>query len=133
MKCSPCRHNREGPAGMRDLDDIRRFEYRRPRMATGFNVEFVAGGESFQGLCRDVSDAGIRAEFDGPIIVGGDGLLILRPRTGVLELRAHVAYIEKRQVGLLFLFETSWEHSMTLEFIDSIARDAGAAPVVRFP
>ncbi len=117
---------------MRDLDSIRSFIFREPRMTTGFRVDFVTGGPSFRGLCRDVSDTGIRAEFDDPLIVGGSGLLILRPPTGVLELRAQVAYIEKRQVGLLFLFETLWERRMTIEFIAAIANDGGASPRIRF-
>jgi hypothetical protein len=105
---------------MRAVDIIRTFVYREPRMKTGFQVEFSSGGPQFRGLCKDVSEAGIRAEFDDPITVGSSGLLILRPPTGVLELRAQVAYIEKRQVGLLFLFQTSWERRMTIEFIASI-------------
>ena len=116
---------------MRDVDSIRTFVYREPRMKTGFQVEFSCGGPQFWGFCRDVSEAGIRAEFDDPITVGSSGLLILRPPTGVLELRAQVAYVEKRQVGLLFLFETPWERRMTIEFIAAIADDAGAAPIVR--
>jgi hypothetical protein len=108
------------------VDSLRRFVYRQPRMATGFHVDFVVAGPPFHGLCRDVSDAGIRAEFDDAIIVGSCGLLILRPRTGVLELRAQVAYIEKQQVGLLFLFETSWERRMTVDFIAAIIQDLGA-------
>lgn len=120
-----------GLTGTRDLDSIRRFVYREPRMATGFNVDFLAGGSPVRGLCRDVSDTGIRAEFDDPLILGDTGLLTLRPPTGVLELRAQIAYIEKRQVGLLFLFETVWERRMTVEFIAAIANDAGTAPIVR--
>ena len=116
---------------MRVLDGIRRFTYREPRMAAGFRVEFVTAGSPSRGLCRDVSDAGIRAEFDDPLTVGGCGLLILRPPTGVLELRAQVAYIEKQQVGLLFLFETSWERRMTMEFIAAIGNDGGRSPIVR--
>jgi hypothetical protein len=116
---------------MRDLDSIRRFVYREPRMATGFHVDFLAGGSPLRGLCRDVSDTGIRAEFDDPLILGDTGLLTLRPPTGVLELRAQIAYVEKRQVGLLFLFETPWERRMTIEFIAAIADDAGTAPIVR--
>ena len=116
---------------MRDLDSIRRFVYREPRMAGGFHVDFVPEGSPFRGLCRDISEAGVRAEFDDPIIVGDSGLLILRPPTGVLELRAQVAYIEKRQVGLLFLFETPWQRRMTGEFIAAIAHHAGMAPIVR--
>lgn len=84
----------------------------------------------FSGFCRDVSNAGIRGEFEGPIIVGSDGLLILRPSIGVLELHARVAYIENRQVGLLFLFERPWERTTTLEFIAEITKGAGANPVV---
>ncbi len=116
---------------MRDLDSIRRFVYREPRTTTGFHVDFSAGGSPLRGLCRDVSDTGIRAEFDDPIILGDTGLLILRPPTGVLELRAQVAYIEKRQVGLLFILETPWERRMTVEFIAAIANHAGTAPIVR--
>ena len=97
------------------------------RIPRGFRYR----GSPFRGLCRDVSDAGIRAEFDDPLTVGGSGLLILRPPTGVLELRAQVAYIEKQQVGLLFLFETSWERRMTIEFIAAIANDGAGSALVR--
>jgi PilZ domain len=117
---------------MRDLDSIRRFVYRDPRTTTGFKVDFIAAGTPLRGLCRDVSDAGIRAEFDDPLTVGDSGLLILRPPTGVLELRAQVAYMEKRQVGLLFIFETPWERTLTIEFIAAIANDPGTSAIVRF-
>jgi hypothetical protein len=100
-------------------------------MAGGFHVDFAPEGSPFRGLCRDISEAGVRAEFDDPIIVGDSGLLILRPPTGVLEVRAQVAYIEKHQVGLLFLFETPWQRRMTTEFIAAIAKHAGMAPIVR--
>jgi len=113
---------------MEHSESMRRFVYREPRMATGFHVDFVADGARRRGLCRDVSDAGIRAEFNESIILGSCGLLILRPRNGVLELRAQVAYIEKRQVGLLFLFETSWERTMTVEFIAAIIKDMVPGP-----
>lgn len=101
---------------------MRDFVYRKPRMKTGFQVEFSCEGPPFLGLCKDVSEAGIRAEFDDPIVVGSSGLLILRPPTGVLELRAQVAYIERRQVGLLFLFQTPWESRMTMEFLADIEK-----------
>ena len=117
---------------MRDLDTIRRFVYREPRTSTGFNVTFIAEGTPRNGLCRDVSETGIRAEFDDPLAVEDSGLLILRPPTGVLELRAQVAYVEKRQVGLLFIFETPWERMMTIEFVAAIANDPGTSAIFRF-
>lgn len=115
---------------MRDSGSIRRFVFRKPRMSTGFAVDFLARSSPSYGLCRDVSDQGIRAEFDAPLIVGDSGLLILRPPNGVLELCAQIAYIEKRQVGLLFLFETPWERRMTIEFVAAIVNDASTAPIV---
>jgi hypothetical protein len=79
-----------------------------------------------------MSDTGIRAEFGDPVAMGASGLLILSPPSGLLELRAQVAYIEKRQVGLLFLFETPWERTMTIEFIAAIANEPGTSAIVRF-
>src|SRR5258708_17413205 len=88
---------RSGHTIMRDLNSTRRFEYRRPRTTTGFSVDFVVGGETLHGLCRNVSDAGIRAEFDGPVpvVVGSFGLLILRHPTRLLKIEAQVDYFEK--------------------------------------
>lgn len=118
---------------MGGLDSMRQFVYREPRMATGFQVDFVVGDSRFHGFCRDVSEAGIRAEFEDAIIESSCGLLILRPRTGVLELRAQVAYVEKLQVGLLFLFETPWERTMTVEFIAGILKGTDLPPAVSIP
>jgi hypothetical protein len=113
---------------MSDVDSFRNFQYREPRLKTGFGVDFVVDGELFSGVCRDVSSAGIRGEFEGPVTVGSDGLLILHPPFGVLELHARVAYIEKRQVGIVFLLETPWERTTTLEFIAAIAKVTGTNP-----
>ncbi len=114
------------------MDSIRRFVYREPRTSTAFRVNFIAAGPPLHGSCRDISETGIRAEFDDPIAIGDSGLLILRPPTGVLEMRAQVAYIEKRQVGLVFLFETPWERTMMIEFIAAIANDPSTSAIVRF-
>jgi len=101
---------------MSDLDGVRRFEYRPSRIAAGIDVEFKTGGETIQGSCKDVSDTGIRASFDGSVVVGGSGVLTLRHAIGVLALEAQVAYMDKSQVGLTFLFKTNWEREITAEY-----------------
>jgi len=106
---------------------MRRFEYRLPRTTTGFRVEFVVGGETFHGLCRDISDAGIRAEFDDPVAIGSFGVLILRHPSRSLKVEAQVAYIEKYQVGFSFLAQTPQEHVMTMEFIALITNHSSAS------
>lgn len=116
-----------------DPSRVRRFEYRPCRIAAGFDIDFVSGGETFHGLCRDVSDAGIRATLDSSVDVGRSGLLILRHPTGVLELEAQVAYTDNRQVGFVFLFETPWECALTIEYMTSIANREVPFFIVRFP
>lgn len=118
---------------MRDMKSIRKFEYRPCRIETGFDVDFVAGGETLSGLCRDVSDTGIRVKLDGSVAVGDSGILILRHPTGVLKLEAHVAYIDKCHVGFVFAFETQRERAMAIEFMAVIAHRSSASMVVRFP
>jgi hypothetical protein len=118
---------------MSEPESIRKFEYRPCRVVTGFNVEFVTAGETLQGLCRDVSDSGIRARFDGSVAVGDAGLLILRHPAGVLEIEAQVAYIDKFQVGLEFRFKTTWERELTIEYIALIVSQSAESQVVPFP
>jgi hypothetical protein len=118
---------------MTDANNIREFEYRPCRITTAFNIDFVTGGEMLHGMCTDVSNSGIRASLDGSVAVGSSGLLILRHPIGVLELEAQVAYIEKSEVAIVFLFKTPWECSMTIEYMASIANQVAPSPVIRLP
>jgi len=106
---------------MSNMESIRKFEYRRSRMKTGFGVDFVSDGETFHGICGDVSEGGIRAEFSGSLVVGRSGLLILRHPTGILKLEAQVAYIENHWAGLVFLFKTPLDCELAIQFVASIS------------
>jgi PilZ domain len=122
---------------MSSLDSIRKFEYRPFRMRIGFDVDFEVEGMTLHGSCRDVSDAGIRVEFYGAVVVGSSGVLTLHylkhyPTSG-LSVEAHVAYVEKYQVGLVFLFKTQCQRDLTMDFITTIANLTAAPIVVRFP
>jgi hypothetical protein len=118
---------------MTEPSSIRKFEYRPCRIAAGVGVDFVVGGDTLHGMCKDVSNSGIRATLNGSVAVGNSGFLTLRHPIGVLELEAQVAYIEELQVGLEFLFKTTWECAMTIEFVASIANHSTTALAVRFP
>jgi len=48
---------------MTEPTSIRKFEYRPCRVTTGFDVDYIVGNETFIGLCRDVSDTGIRVKL----------------------------------------------------------------------
>lgn len=113
----------KGPCRMSDLESVRKFEFRPCRMKAGFDVTFVAGEETVHGVCRDLGGTGVRAEFDGSVTIGTSGELILRHPSGVLNLEAQVAYIEKSQVGLVFLFKTPSERALIARLIGAIAND----------
>lgn len=118
---------------MIDLKHVRKFEYRPCRITTGFDVDFAVGDEILFGRCRDVSDTGIRVAFDGSVVVGDSGLLTLRHPMGILKLEAHVAYIDKTHVGLVFDFETPRERSATAEYMAGIASHGDVSTIIEFP
>jgi hypothetical protein len=118
---------------MKNQQSIRRFEYRPCRITAGFDLEFVADGKTLLGLCTDVSDEGIRATLDGSVVVGSFGLVVFRHSAGLLELEAQVTYIDRCQVGLVFLFQTSWERAMITSLIASIQNNPDDSLVVPFP
>jgi len=103
---------------MSNLPTIRKFEYRLCRIKIGFNVDFIVEGLTYHGICKDISNKGIRAEFDVPLAVGSSGLLIFRPSTRVLTVAATVAYTRNRQTGLVFANETPLGLEATTEVID---------------
>ena len=90
-------------------------------MKTGFSVDFISDGETLQGICGDVSDAGIRAEFSGYLDVGRSGLLVLRHPKGILKLEAQVTYTEKHWAGFVFVFKKPSDCDQAIEFVASIS------------
>jgi len=118
---------------MTDLKSIRKFEYRPCRITTGFDIEFIVGDETFIGICRDVSDTGIRVKLEGSVVVGDSGLLTLRHPMGLFKIEAQVAYIDNAFVGLIFDFETQRERTATAEFMTALANHAAASLLVQYP
>ena len=111
-------------------DSVRKFEYRPCRITAGFDLEYVAEGKTLHGLCEDVSNEGIRATLDGSVVVGSFGLVIFGHSTGVLELQAQVAYIDRCHVGLVFLFPTPWERGIITSLIASIQKGTGDSQII---
>jgi hypothetical protein len=117
---------------MKDLETVRKFEYRPCRIDTGFNVEFIAGQLKLHGQCRDVSNAGIRAKLDGQVVVGSSGTLTLHHPRSVLELEAQVIYMDKGHAGFAFKFQSPLEAEMTSAYIAAIVNSKASPLVVRF-
>jgi hypothetical protein len=96
-------------------------------MKADFGVDFIAEDDVLHGICKDVNDTGMRAQFDCLVAAGRTGLLILRHPCGELKLEARVAYVERDQVVLVFNFKTSSEYETAVQFIAS-TQDPIAVP-----
>ena len=107
----------------KDLDSVRKFEYRLFRISAGFAVSFVLDNQIFRGLCKDISDTGIRAEFDGPLLPGAEGSLTLHHRTGDSKFDARVAHSRSGEVGIEFVFQAPWQHEMAIQAVAAIVND----------
>ena len=96
---------------------MRKLEYRHPRKISIFNIEFVVDGTPIRGLCKDVSQDGIRAGLDTHTPIGSTGTLKLRHPMRLLTINARLTYLDKAEVGLAFLFEDSDERDAVTEFV----------------
>ena len=102
---------------MNETAKVRRYVFRQSRAKVAFPVDFLVGGEIFHGVCRNTSDAGIRAEFDRSLVVGSSGLLVLHRLGAALKLEARVAYMDAGDVGLEFTFKSNLVHARVIGFI----------------
>jgi hypothetical protein len=118
---------------MSDPNSVRKFEYRPCRITTGFDVDFTAGEKTIHGICKNVSNSGIRATFYDPVAAGSSGVLVLRHPIGVLKLEAMIVYVEESQVGFEFLCQTPRECATTSQFMDSIVDQSASSLIIRFP
>jgi hypothetical protein len=71
--------------------------------------------------------------LEGSVAVGDSGVLTLRHPTGILKVQAHVAYLDKGHVGLVFVFEAPWERTAVIEYIAAIASLEVTSMIVGFP
>ena len=96
---------------------VRKLEYRSPRLASAISVALEMNGILIRGYSTDISESGICARFGQEIPVGATGLLSLHHRDGPLTRRARVAYIEGRTVGLSFLPDQPQEGPHTIALV----------------
>lgn len=98
------------------MENIRTFEYRPRRIETGFAVDFESPARTSQGVCWNMAETGIRAEFAMPVRLGEVGKLTLFHTGKVLQIGAEVAYVNGRQAGLIFRFQSEAERELAADF-----------------
>lgn len=96
---------------------MRTLEYRSPRLAMDFCVDFVTGTALFRGTCVDVNGEGLRASFDLPVPKSLVGSLILHHPLCRASIPARVVYLLKDQVGFVFFDHTRRDQDVLFHFM----------------
>ncbi|HEV2134606.1 MAG TPA: PilZ domain-containing protein [Terracidiphilus sp.] len=91
------------------MANIRTFQYRPRRVETGFAVDFECAGRTNQGVCWNMAETGMRAEFASAVHLGDFGQLALYHAGIVLQIDAEVTHVNGRQAGLSFRFQNDRE------------------------
>lgn len=98
------------------MANIRTFQYRPRRVETGFAVDFECAGRTNQGVCWNMAETGMRAEFASAVHVGEIGQLTLYHAGIILQIDAEVTHVNGRQAGLIFRLQSPQECGQAAEF-----------------
>lgn len=94
---------------MNSLKNVRSFRYRPTRIQAGFKVKFITDSGLVEGICRNISGEGMRAELLDSLDVGTCGQVILYHPSRTIELEARIAYQDGGESAFVFQFRSAWE------------------------
>ena len=90
-------------------------------------LEFVVQGIPVRGRSRDLSEKGLFAFLEEPVLAGTQGRVRLQIESCSVEIAAEVAYAELREVGLRFEFRSTAEQAFVQMLVKVVSRTAGKA------
>ena len=89
---------------------MRRFLYRLPRFRTEVPLDFIVGDTVFLGVCVNISESGLRANFSLPVVPGSEGLITLYWNDVGYQSHALVESVKQDEARIRFLFQSNEEH-----------------------
>jgi hypothetical protein len=99
---------------------MRPLEYRSPRVASAFRIDFRAGTERFRGNCIDISQSGVRGRFLEELPLDLEGELTLLYPGYEATFPARVVYVLEGQVGFTFLERPGFDRSALTQFLAAL-------------
>lgn len=94
---------------MNSLKNVRSFRYRPTRVQAGFKVRFATESGLVEGICRNISGEGMRAELLDNLEAGTSGQVTLYHPSRTVELEAKIAYQDGGESAFVFQFRSAWE------------------------
>ena len=103
---------------------MQKFDYRSPRFAVDFPVQFTIKQSTLPGRCKDISKDGMRLELRHPTPPDAFGTVLLSYRDWPLEFSVRVAHTGATHNGVEFSYKTHQERDAVAHLIASLAISA---------
>ena len=99
---------------------MRDLLYRLPRFATDFPVDVIIGEMALLGVCKNISETGMRGEFRQRVPLHTRGVVRLNHAHKSMELQAEVVHYAHFQMAFHFLFQSEAERLRLCEFARAV-------------
>ncbi len=99
---------------------MRDLFYRLPRFAADFPVDVIIGEMAILGVCKNISETGMRGEFRHRLPLETEGLIRLNHPQRNMELRGKVVHYAQYQMAFHFLFQSEVERNRLCEFARAV-------------
>jgi hypothetical protein len=116
-----------------DSPYMRDLFYRLPRFAADFPVDVIIGEMAILGVCKNISETGMRGEFRHRLPIDTEGLIRLNHPQRSMELRGKVVNYAQYQMAFHFLFQSEQERKKLIEFARAANVVGSALKVVAPP
>ena len=99
---------------------MRDLLYRLPRFSVDFPVDVIVGEIAILGLCKNISETGMRGEFRQRLPLQTEGLIRLNHPQQSMEIRGRMIHFARFDMAFLFLFQSEAERRRLYEFARSV-------------
>ena len=99
---------------------MRDLLYRLPRFSADFPVDVIVGETAILGVCKNISETGMRGEFRQRLPLETEGLIRLNHPQQSMELWAKVVHYERFQMAFHFCFQSEAERLKLCEFARAV-------------
>ncbi len=99
---------------------MRDLLYRLPRHMADFPVDIIVGEIAILGVCKDISDHGMRGEFRHRLPLDTEGLIRLNPPMLSMELKGILVHATQTQMSFEFKFQSEAERRKLADFARAV-------------
>jgi len=100
--------------------NMRKFDYRSPRFSIDLPVTFMQGRSTQLGRCKEISEEGMKIEFNDPASLNSYGAAYLICDDLGLQVSVRVMHIGAESSGIKFLYESRAQRERVSRLVASL-------------